>query len=69
LVDTDSARQLASHLSFQNSRDPNDAKLVSYSVNLDGVGRSSSMAWALAADRGNSWPDAADSATLSVKSR
>ena len=34
-ADNDSMRQFASHLNLQNSRDPNDAKLVLYSVNLD----------------------------------
>ncbi len=34
-ADNDSMRQFAAHLSFQSSRDPNDAKLVLYSVDLD----------------------------------
>jgi len=34
-ADNDSMRQFAAHLSFQNRRDPQDARLVLYSVNLD----------------------------------
>ena len=33
-ADNDSMRQFAAHLSFQNRRDPEDAKLVLYSVDL-----------------------------------
>ncbi len=34
-ADNDSMRQFAAHLGFQSSRDPSDARLVLYSVNLD----------------------------------